>query len=421
MKQKHQVAAAFAAFALVLVPLLTTLAAPARADDQPPVNGKNSKIQISGTGWAVFRYKLDDEPTREAPANTFTGDVLPKDASSFDIDRVYLTADYMFNDRYTWETVLEADNFGGGANGGVTISPFMKKAYLRVKKPFGLANSSLKFGEFSHCMISFIEDIWGFRSVSKVPIDRYFGVTAPHSNYANTLSSTYVGIGMDGKVLHNGIEYDFDVVNEKPYNKVSADPLPRSKYKTAMLRLTLVPCASSPTLAGLKFTGYGQFNGKNPDPNSPVWGTKYYHDLWYGGMGSYQYKTFSGAFLWAQYVNLSDDNYKSGSSYVYVRNLMISRTLSAFASINLTANDRVFGRFDWYDPSIHTFTLHNDPSKTTYGIGDGVSAYSAGVAHTYVKGVRSIVDVEYDKFQIVTGHASVKPDVTLAARMELSL
>ena len=85
-----------------------------------------------------------------------------------------------------------------------------------------------------------------------------------------------------------------------------------------------------------------------------------------------------------------------------------SRVLSGLARYDITGKDNAFVRVDYFDPDIHRG-------------GDAVGTVMAGNSHTYVKGLRSILDLEASGFKGPNGFKDYRTDVTLSARLEASL
>jgi hypothetical protein len=85
----------------------------------------------------------------------------------------------------------------------------------------------------------------------------------------------------------------------------------------------------------------------------------------------------------------------------------VSQYVGGFASAELIERLRIFGRVDRYDPN----TDVDD---------DGFVNLIAGIAHTHVKGVRGILDLEYTKYEEPEG-ADFDPDMTVSARIEVTL
>ena len=369
-------------------------------DEAPPVNGKNSSIQLSGVAWVAYRYKVADDPIYEAPGSLLgaapkaspheaAGRDL-KSASSFDLDRVYVTGDYNYNPRYTWETVLEGSNQGG------TLSLFVKKAFLLVKQPFDIKGSMIRAGQFGHPLVEQEVDAWGYRSVSRTAIDRYLGV-----------SSVWAGVEGDIQFLHGALDADGMVANAKAYNAPD-DTLSTvsSKYKNFMGKLTVTPLPDDPQLKGARLVLYAQYTGKDAPPASAKnhWtftgpSAKNNHTLWFGGFPYWKTDRFT---VGAEFLTRDD---------VTLAQAIKSRYIGGFGSVALTKTDRVFARIDLYDPNIDANVKN-----------DSYTVVMLGGSHQLVKGVRTILDAEYDHFEAKAPDGSnSKPDLTVTARAELSL
>ncbi len=385
----------------VLIAAGAVLPAIAQSQEKPPANGRNSRIEFSGTGWVTYRYKVRSEPLRAAAlgryANTFSGDVLPEGANAFDLDRVYFTADYSFNDRYSWQTQFEVNNFGGGG-GKNGISVYVKKAFLRVNAPFGARNTAFRVGQIAHVMTPFVEDLWGYRIVSKVPLDRYLGV-----------STTWLGAAAEGSAAGERLRYDLAVTNQTSYNANVPNPGSparpgRTKYKTLMGRLSLTPARTA--TGNVQLSGFAQYAPKSPADSTGLRGARYNYDFWFGGILSARGPRFTAA---VEALERRDVGHPAvaGSPSLFRRRVTVSRVISGFGWTAVTAADRVFVRLDFLDPN-----------RTASA--DGLFVGMGGLSHTFVKGVRGIADLEAAKFQTPRG-AHLKTDVTLSARVELSL
>jgi hypothetical protein len=387
----------------VLASLLFLSSLPARADEEqkPAVNGRNAKIQLSGVGWAVFRYKLQDETRKEAPPNTFTGDAPIKNSHSFDIDRVYLTADYAFTDRYSWQTTIEMTNFGGKLN------MFMKRALIKIRNPFGLTGTAVRMGQINHVMTGTVEDVWGYRSVAKIPLDRYLGV-----------STTWDGAGLEGQAFGGVLDFDAAVANEQAYNKTDAAGNPiRSQYPTGMGRITFIPMPQNERWKGLRLAVFGMLNMDKASFKTDG-------NYWWSAFPHYKGKSLTLGLEVAEHHDRAVDNWPT-KGHVVDR---VDRCVSGIASCDLTGAVKdlglnwtgatgIFGRLDLVDPALKIGGLSLK--------GEGWTTLIGGFSHTYVKGVRSILDAEYTHFKmpkpVPAGLKSYNYDLTLSARMEVTL
>ncbi|MFN8548825.1 MAG: hypothetical protein U0527_12885 [Candidatus Eisenbacteria bacterium] len=333
-----------------------------RADEPAAVVGKNSKVELSGVGWAVYRYRLEDADTTN----------VARDYNSFDLDRVYFSAAYAVDERMKWVTTLEANNKAG------VLDLFLKKAYLQVKDPFHWAGSTLWLGQFDHQFVVPQEKIWGLRSVSKVGLDDYFGV-----------ASTHVGAGVGSTVANGQLDWALTIGNERPYNKESTH-----KYKTGLARVTVTPAAAGAAqhfhlLAGL------QVNADKPKASDnqntlimlfPHWQSD---DLMIG----------------LEFDRMQDKHVVGGTGGTPIKKLTTdSQLLGVMASARVTERLRLFGRVESYDPN-------------TDGKKDALTRAIAGVARSYGKNVRGIVDLDLRS----TERSGDDSDMTLSARAEVTL
>jgi hypothetical protein len=85
-----------------------------------------------------------------------------------------------------------------------------------------------------------------------------------------------------------------------------------------------------------------------------------------------------------------------------------------------------FARLDLYDPDTDKDASWAGTERAPTSIKNLMTTnVIAGISHSYVNGVRSILDVEYTKFenpkQTSGAELSLDPDITISARMELKL
>lgn len=333
----------------------------ARADEPSSVVGKNSKIELSGAGWAVYRYRLEDADTTNAA----------RDYNSFDIDRVYVSGAYAVDDRMKWVTTLEAANKAG------VLSLFLKKAYLQVKDPFHWAGSTLWFGQFDHQFVVPQEKVWGLRSVAKVGLDEYLGV-----------ASSLVGAGVGSTLANGQLDWAVTIGNERPYNKESTD-----KYKTGLARVTVKPVASG-AAKNFRLMAGVQVNADKPKASDnqntlfmlfPHWQT-------------------DALTLGLEYDLLKDKHVVAGTGGASKKVTTDSQLLGVMASARVTERLRLFGRVESYDPN-------------TDGKKDALTRVLAGVARSYGKNVRGIVDLDLRS----TERSGDDSDMTVSARAEVTL
>lgn len=369
--------------AVVLSLALLPAAVPAQDDAKPAVTGRNAKIQFSGVGWVTYRYLLADEPGAAAVGSALSAPGVDRqDLNTFDVDRVYVTADYVMNETFSWQSIVEAENLSG------TPRIFLKRAFVRAKSPFGLTGTGFRFGQIAHVYTPVAEDAWGYRIVSKIPVDRYLGI-----------STTWVGAGLDGKVLGDVLDFDAAVTNENAYNRSSG-----TKYKSLQGRATITPLPGDEVLKGLHLTGFAQYNAK-PQPAGFEPGASDNNNVWFGLLPYFKNDRLSAG---VEFLQRRDKHSVAGQGPDETGvETVTAQYLGGFATIELAPDYRAFLRLDQFDPN----TDVDDNGSLTF-IG--------GLSHTYSKGIRSILDLEYTTFDEGEGE-SLDADLTVAARMEISL
>ncbi len=355
-------------------------------EEKPAVTGRNSKIQLSGVGWATYRYQLQMDAHGATQGRHLTT-LAAKDMNLFDLDRVYLTCDYAFDDRYSWQTTIEMTNFAGDPR------IYVKRAFLKVKSPFAIANTFFQMGQIAHVMTPSIEKNWGYRSVNRIGIERYLGI-----------STTWNGLGFGFTDGSGMVDAELAIANENAYNKITA-----TKYKTLQGRVTLTPLPTDEALKGLKVALWAQMNSNAPPIGFPPKAADN-TNTWLGVFPSFQGSKLAVAGEFA--MKKDKTPVITGTPPNEEVTTKTSRLLSGWVAYDVTARVRVFARLEQYDPN-----TDNDY--------DGLMNINAGLSHNMIKGVRSIVDVECTKFQEPkddNGNTlNLDPDVTLSARLEVSL
>jgi hypothetical protein len=373
------------AWAFAIAALFVTTAV-AGDEEKPAVSGKNSRIQLSGVGWATYRYQLAmDSHGVTQGRHLASPNLTAKDMNSFDIDRVYLTGDYAFDDRYSWQTTIEMTNVAGNPQ------IYVKRAFLKIKSPFTIANTFVQMGQLPHVMTPSVEKVWGYRSVSKIGIDRYLGV-----------STTWNGFGCGYTGGGGLVDAELVIANENAYNKVTS-----SKYKTFQGRATLTPLPDDEALKGLKIALWGQMNSNLP-PGGYAPKAADNMNTWFGVFPSFQ----GGKLTVAAGFDMKKDKGPTGQPDAVVVKTKTSQLITGWVTYDVTPRVRGFARIEQWDPNTDVDN-------------DGLMNINAGVSHSMIKGVRSIVDVEYTKFQEPKDGAgntvALDADVTLSARLEVSL
>jgi hypothetical protein len=276
-------------------------------------------------------------------------------------------------------------------------------------------------------MTATIDDMWGYRLVSENGLNRYLGV-----------SSAYAGVGMDAKLADGIVDLDLGIANELGYNKGVAVPLSvmlpdpkatkdesnRSKYKTFMGRMILTPPGDSPILKSLHLALYAQTNGKNPSSQTLPKSASDNRNLWFEVFPYFKNDKLAIGFEFAQLSNKSTKliPFSPGLEKLDVK----SSYLGGVVTYQVLPKLGCFARLDLYDPNTDNDGSWSEvPGSAPILQNLKTTTVMAGVSHSLATGVRSIVDVEYTKFENpknASGVAlSLDSDVTISARMELKL
>ncbi len=337
--------------------LLLTGCATASAWAGEPVEGKNNKVTFDGLVWAGYKYVLEDaSPTNEQ-----------KDFNAFALDRVYLTLTSQLAERYTARGRVEMGNLNAG-----TPTAFVKTADIQVADPLGAKGTKLRFGQTEGVVTNLYEKMMGYRIVSKVPTERYLGI-----------GSTYLGAGWAGKWASGMLETDLLVANRVAYaNDIAEGGKADPKFKTLSARAYLRPIKEG-AAKGLGLGGYAQYA-----PRAIPSGDN--NDLWFGGHAYFE--ASRGTF------GLAYDTKKTTAAGEDVTAAVITGT----GRYGVSDKDALFARVDLVD-------FDKDRSDVTLAEGAKVSdaidkklaqtVVMAGLAHSYSKTLRSIVDVSARSFQ----------------------
>jgi hypothetical protein len=135
----------------------------------------------------------------------------PQNGTNFDIKRFYLGVDHQFNDVFSANLTTDFTyDAGTGAS-----QLYLKKAYLQAK----LSDAAIfRIGSADLPWVPFVEDLYGYRYVENVMIDRdKYGTSADW------------GVHMLGKFADGLISYQVSAVNGAGYKKSPIGTANRSK------------------------------------------------------------------------------------------------------------------------------------------------------------------------------------------------
>jgi len=192
--------------------------------------------------------------------------------NSFDITRTYLnfyffpTKDWMI--RLTpnlYKTIGSSNvkvgqNTGFGSNLDGNLGVRMKYAMLQYGALWNdvpaLKGGTVSLGEIPNPLVSWEEDLYGFRYVNLTPW-----------NYLS-LSSTQLGLSMEGPVKLWGGEKTYLDYGFGAYNNASFRAFEQTNTKEVMARLTAYPFGSNWRFQGLGLTGFYNYGYGNTAPDS---------------------------------------------------------------------------------------------------------------------------------------------------------
>jgi hypothetical protein len=189
----------------------TTAAATTGAATGTPATATATKAPattISGKAYVDLSYRENVDRATDRAADKGNG-------TAFDIKRFYLGVDHAFND--TWGARIRTD-VGNLTNGKFDV--FVKNAYLEARVAPELV---LRAGSADLPWIPFVEDLYGFRYVENVLIDRVkLGTSADW------------GVHAGGKLGGGLASYAVSVVNGRGYGDPTRTQAPTVEGRVAI-------------------------------------------------------------------------------------------------------------------------------------------------------------------------------------------
>jgi hypothetical protein len=324
-----------------------------------PVEGKNNKVAFDGVVWSTYKYVLDDA----SPSNK------EKDFNAFLVDRVYLTMTSQLGERYTARGRVEIGNQNKGSG---TYNAFLKTADIQVADPFGVKGTKLRFGQTDGIVSNWYEKLYGFRISSRVPTDRLLGI-----------GTAYLGVGCAGKWLDGMLDTDVLIANRVAYSADMADEgKANPKFKTFVGRAALRPIKEG-AAKGFGIGGFAQYAPRtSPSADN--------NDMWFGGHVFYESAKATGAIAYDTKVS------KSGGKDV------TAALITAGGRYFVTEKDEFFARLDLvdFDKDNEDVTIASDVKQSdAFDKKLQQTFVVAGMAHSYSKTLRSVVDVTFRSFQ----------------------
>lgn len=159
--------------------------------------------QASKAGKFKFESELYLNTTARQVDSTTAGVTTTTKTSGLNVDRVYLTAKYNFNDN--WMARVTTD-VGNESSLGHRQNVYLKYAYVEGK----LAGDTavLRLGQSHTPWIDYEEHLWGHRYVAKTMIDQY-----------GFDDSSDLGVGLKGALADGKVNYWVTATNGTGYGK----------------------------------------------------------------------------------------------------------------------------------------------------------------------------------------------------------
>ncbi len=301
---------------------------PAQVDEktkkfEPLLSGWFQNTKVGGTIFANMSY-IDNQ--NDGKSNSQTG-------TDYDIKRAYLTIDHKFNDMFSAD--LTTDFTYDGTTKATQI--YIKKAYLQTNL---IGNAFvIRAGSADLPWVPFSEAIYGYRFAERVVTDlNGFGTSADW------------GVHFLGSLWNNHVGYQLSVIDGSGY-KV---PAIGTANETATMDVEGRVNANYDNFT----VAVGGYEGKL---GHAVTGTPTFHTAErFDALAAYTGPLFHVGveYMWADFWNdvTQSNPAKTNTSQAY----------SVFASVNITHQFSIFGRYDWLKPQENT---NNSFVSNYYNIG----------------------------------------------------
>jgi hypothetical protein len=274
--------------------------------------------------------------------------------TNFDIKRFYVSIDHKFNDVFSADVTTDFTYDSGPAQ---ATQLYLKKAYLQAKLSDAL---TLRLGAADLPWVPFVEDLYGYRYIENVVVDRTkFGTSADWGVHA--LGSFPAGPAK--------VSYAVSAVNGAGYKKPGVGTANRSESIDLEGRLS--------ARAGAFTVAVGGYTGKLGKDVEGV-------------------ATFNTARRFDAVAAYTDDRIRLGVEYFHASdwNDVLQSTpaltntsdgYSVFGSFRFTPKVSVFGRYDWVRPKGDTNADLDD------------NYFNAGIAYSPAKIVDFALVYKRDK------------------------
>jgi hypothetical protein len=283
--------------------------------------------------------------------------------SSFDITRAYINLFFFPTKDWTmritpniYKTIGSASNdkagqsTGFGTNLDGDLGYRLKYAMLQYNDLWqnvpAMKDGTVSMGEIPNPFVGWEEDLYGFRYVNLTPW-----------NYLS-LSSTQLGLSMEGPVRFNNvkyIDYGFGV-----YNNASFHAFENTNTKEAMGRISVYPFGNDWRFKGLGLTGFYNYGYGNTAPDTAdlpatlkgpnahitrIAALLHYTAEQWGLAGEFDYgnNAFSASNLWSGSGPADAFGYTTGTA--------LSSSAEAPYTPKCSSSTKCYSEFDSYGPS----------------------------------------------------------------------
>jgi len=253
---------------------------------------QSSGVKISGLAYNAYYYNF----SRGA-----------NDKNGFDLTRLYLTFKKDLSDNIGIRITTDLGRVSNDQEKGY-YRLYLKYGYVELRKPAW--KLKLLVGLHYVPLLAFQENIWGYRSISKMLLD-----------LEHKQTSSDLGVKLHGQFPKNFGDYAFSFVNGEGYAQPET-----GKHKGFYGRITLRPFPVS--IHGLRLTGFGSHIQHDADSSTTV--------------------TTIFATLESKQVTLGVE-LSAGNDKINNRQTNFLG-YSFFSVLKLTSRWSIIGRIDWFDP-----------------------------------------------------------------------
>jgi len=372
--------------ALLLVP---TLASGDEPDASPPAPAASTddrlvlgsmKLKISGVLFALWArdLALANEPDHTAGANRF------------DVTRAYVNIEPWITETISLRItpdITRVSAAGTNLDGNLVLR--LKYGYANFDDAF--FGNWVRGGLQPTPIVDFTDALWGYRVLGASPFEIFGG--SPSSD---------LGAGVGGKQLGGVLEYAVLASNGEGYTKPEQSSREGARYKDVAGRVTFAPFAesSSGALRKLRLTAMAQYGIASEAPDGDhVDRTRVYGlASWEGSLGTLG---AGGGPTW-------DHDAREGGG-VRLRNGLL---LTAFGWVNLPANLRLVGRYDYFDPN-----TDEEARALTNPVGTKTRLI-AGLAYRFTDKVQVIADYQRFGYEHPSAAKATDPGTTAFLHLE---